>query len=70
MPDIFFSRTSLPASFVLRLALGAALLGALACDLLRQTLCAHILILVALTLVIARIILEGRKGPDLPRRAK
>jgi len=70
MPDIFFSRTSLPASFVLRLALGSALLGAVACDLLQQPLYAHILILVGLTLVIARIILQGRKGPDLPRQNK
>ena len=67
MPDIFFSRT---ASFVLKLALGAALLGGLACNLLRQTLYAHILILVGLTLVIARIILQGRKGADLPRQSK
>jgi hypothetical protein len=65
MPDIFFSRA---ASFVLKLAFSAALLGGLACNLLRQTLYADILILVALTLVIAKILLEGRKTPTLPRR--
>ena len=67
MPDIFFSRA---ASFVLKLAFSAALLSGLACNLLRQTLHAHILILVGLTLVIARIILQGRKGRTLPRQSK